>query len=58
VKAYQKQLVSTDPEVSGFQAVTLDDCVKTLYDIGELEIADAMFGRYLDFKRVDEAIFG
>jgi hypothetical protein len=58
VKAYQKQLISTDPEASGFQAVTLDDCVKTLYDIGEQEIADAMFGRYLDFKRVDEAIFG
>lgn len=58
VNAYKKQLASPEPQASGFQAVTLDDCVKALYDIGDQERGDAMFGRYLDFKRVDEAIFG
>jgi hypothetical protein len=57
VKSYQKHLVSNDPEASGFQAVTLDDCVDTFRAIGDQETANALHGRYLDFERVEKAIF-
>lgn len=58
VKSYQKQLVSSAPAVSGFQAVTLEDCVATFRAIGDHETANALHGRYLDFERVELAIFG
>lgn len=58
VKSYQKHLVSNDPEISGFQAVTLEDSVETFRAIGDNETADALHGRYLDFARVEQAIFG
>lgn len=58
VNAYQNQLVSDVPEESGFQAITLDECVETFRAIGDHEIADALHGRYLDFERVERAIFG
>jgi hypothetical protein len=58
VNAYQTHLVSDDPEVSGFHVVTLDDCVETFRAIGDHGTADALHGRYLDFGRVEHAIFG
>lgn len=58
VNAYQKHLVSNNPEISGFQAVTLDDCVKAFRAIGDNETAAALHGRYLDFERVEQVIFG
>ena len=58
VHAYQNQLVSEDPEESGFQAVTLDQCVEVFHAIGEHETADAIHERYLDFGKVERAIFG
>lgn len=58
VRSYQKQLVSSAPDVSGFQAVTLEDCVATFRTIGDNETANALHGRYLDFERVEQAIFG
>ena len=58
VHAYQKHLVSEDPEVSGFQVVTLDECVETFRAIGDQETANALHSRYLDFGRVEQAIFG
>ncbi len=58
VKAYQAHLISNDPDVSGFQVVTLDACVEAFRSIGDHETADALHGRYLDFGRVEQAIFG
>ena len=58
VHAYQNQLVSEDPEESGFQAVTLDQCVEVFHAIGEHETGDAIHERYLDFGKVERAIFG
>ena len=58
VLAYQNQLVTEDPEESGFQAITLDQCVEVFRNIGEHETADALYERYLDFGRVERAIFG
>ncbi len=58
VRAYRRHLVSTDPEVSGFQAISLEDCLTTLADIGDQETASALRARYLDFARIDRAIFG
>ncbi|MDO8775126.1 MAG: hypothetical protein Q7K57_41745 [Burkholderiaceae bacterium] len=58
VAAYQSHLVSNDPKISGFQAITLDDFVETFRAIGDDATADALHGRYLDFASVDQAIFG
>ena len=58
VRAYQRQLVSSDPSVSGFQSITLEECLTTLATIGDQETADALRTRYLDFARIDRAIFG
>jgi hypothetical protein len=58
VKTYQTHLVSDSPQVSGFQVITLDDFVRTFRDIGDQETADALYGRYLDFARIDQEIFG
>lgn len=58
VSAYQKHLLSDDPKISGFQAVTLDDCIETFRAIGAPETADALHYRYLDFDRIETAIFG
>ncbi len=58
VHAYQNQLVTEAPEKSGFQAVTLDKCVEVFRAIGEHKTADALYERYLDFGRVERAIFG
>lgn len=58
VRAYQKHLVSDDPQVSGFQGVTLEQCLETLDAIGDQEAAKALYGRYLDFSRIDRLLFG
>lgn len=58
VRAYRQHLVSADPEVTGFQAITLEDSLSTLTDIGDQETASALRARYLDFARIDRAIFG
>jgi len=58
VKAYQQQLVSNDPEVSGFQAVTLEECIEAMRAVGDGDSADTLHGRYLDFQRMEQAIFG
>ena len=56
-RAYQRQLVSTDPTETGFQSVTLEDCLSVLSTIGEDSTAAALHKRYLDFDQVDAAIF-
>lgn len=55
--AEKAHLISDDPNVSGFQVVTLDRCVETLRAIGDKQVADALYDRYLDFDRVDRKIF-
>jgi len=54
---YQSHLVSDDPNVSGFQVITLEDCVEALRVIGDNQVADALYERYLDFGRIDRKIF-
>ena len=56
-KAYQRQLVSTDPTETGFQSVTLEDCLSVLSTIGEESAVEALRKRYLDFDKIDAAIF-
>ena len=58
VNAYMTHLVSAKPSVSGFEAVTLESCLATLRAIGDEETESALYGRYLDFERVEQAIFG
>lgn len=55
--AYQSHLVSDDPAVSGFQAVTLDHCIEAFRAIGDADMATALHNRYLDFERVERVIF-
>jgi hypothetical protein len=57
LNAYRLHLVADAPSISGFQAVTLEDCIETLRAIGDNESASALYGRYLDFERVARAIF-
>lgn len=54
---YQSHLISDDPNVSGFQVITLGDCVDTFRVLGDNQVADALYDRYLDFDRVDRKIF-
>ena len=58
VKLYQRELISPDPAVSGFQAVTLEACVAAYEAMGDEETAQALHSRYLDFGKIEEAIFG
>ncbi len=58
VNAYLTHLASDDAVTSGFEAVTLESCLDALRKIGDQETADALHGRYLDFRRVEQAIFG
>lgn len=58
VRAYRRHLASPNPEETGFQAVTLEECLTTLAAIGDQDTADALRTRYLDFARIDRAIFG
>jgi hypothetical protein len=54
---YQSHLISDIPNVSGFQVITLDNCIESLRVIGDKQVADALYERYLDFERVDRKIF-
>lgn len=58
VRAYQRHLTSDNPAQSGFQAITLDDCLDSLSAIGAGEIADQLRSRYLDFTWIDRVMFG
>lgn len=58
VACYRAHLVSDDPVVSGFGVLTLEACIDTYRMIGEQEMADALYGRYLDFERVERVVFG
>lgn len=55
---YREHLVSADPQASGFQVVTLEECIATFRAIGDTEAADALYDRYLDFGKIEKAIFG
>jgi hypothetical protein len=57
VNAYSTHLSSDDPVVSGFQSVTLETCLDTLRAIGDDGTATALQERYLDFGKVEAAIF-
>ena len=57
VNAYSTHLASDDPVVSGFQSVTFETCLDTLRAIGDDETAAALHERYLDFGKVETAIF-
>lgn len=56
VDVYAAHLVSTDPIVTGFQAVTLEDCLARLVVAGAADLATALHARYLDFERVIDLI--
>lgn len=43
---------------SGFQVITLEDCIAAFRAIGDAEAADTLHSRYLDFGKVEKAIFG
>ena len=57
VHAYSTHLASDDPAVSGFQSVTLETCLDSFRSIGDDETATALHERYLDFGKVETAIF-
>ena len=57
VNSYNTHLASDDPAESGFQSLTLESCLNALRAIGDDEIALALHERYLDFARVERAIF-
>jgi hypothetical protein len=58
VVSYKQHLVEANGSNPAFAALTLEECVNGLRDIGEAELADALFTRYLDFDRIEAAIFG
>ena len=55
---YRAHLASDDPAVSGFWALTLEACIDAYRMIGEPDLADALYSRYLDFGRVEQVVFG
>ena len=57
VNAYSTHLASDEPAESGFQSLTLESCLNALRAIGDDETATALHERYLDFERVERAIF-
>jgi hypothetical protein len=57
VSKFRQHLKGPREGKSIFAAVTLEDCIKELREIGEGKSADALFARYLDFDRIEEAIF-
>lgn len=58
VAAYRRHLVSTDPAETGFLSRTVEDCLVALRATGNEELASALYRRYLDFGRLEQAIFG
>ncbi len=57
-RLYLRELISPQPAISGFHALTLEDCLGAFTAIGEEESAKALHSRYLDFGKIDHAIFG
>ena len=57
-KLYQRECISPDPAVSGFQALTLEACLVAYKAVGEEETAQALHSRYLDFSKIEAVIFG
>ena len=58
VASYKQHLQEPSGGNPAFAALTLEECVQGLREIGEAELADALFARYLDFGRIEAAIFG
>ena len=58
VASYKQHLHEPSAGNPAFAALTLEECVQGMRDIGEAELADALFTRYLDFDRIEAAIFG
>lgn len=58
VTSYKQHLNEPSGSNPAFAALTLEECVQELRRIGEAELADALFARYLDFDRIEETIFG
>jgi hypothetical protein len=57
-KLYQRECISPDPAVSGFQAVTLEACLAAYKAIGDEDMAQDLYERYLDFSKIEAVIFG
>lgn len=58
INTYRTHLIDDAPSATGFDAITLENCLATLRGIGNDELAENLFRRYLDFGRIEEAIFG
>lgn len=58
INAYRTHLRDGAPSATGFDAITLERCVENLRGIGNEELAENLFRRYLDFGRIEEVIFG
>lgn len=58
INAYRSYLLDGAPSATEFDAITLERCVENLRGIGNEELAENLFRRYLDFGRIEEAIFG
>jgi hypothetical protein len=57
VAQYRSHLIDPWGHSPAFAEFSLEHCVVALREIGETTLADALFNRYLDFSRIDEAIF-
>lgn len=57
VKSYKKYLISNEPSESGCKTLTLEDCIAAYREISDLDMVDVLYGRYLDFERVEDVIF-
>jgi hypothetical protein len=55
---YRTHLADGAVAISGFDTVTLESCLAVLRTIGDAETADTLYNRYLNFYRVEQAIFG
>ena len=58
VASYKQHLRAPSSRNPAFAALTLEECVQGVCAIGELELAEALYARYLDLDRINEAIFG
>lgn len=58
VVSYMQHLVEPNGSNPAFSALTLEECVQGLRQIGEAELADALFARHLEFDRIEAAILG
>ncbi len=58
IASYREHLQEPGGGSPAFAALTLEDCLQGLREIGQAQLADALFARYLDFGRIEGAIFG